>query len=73
MTSDYRVLVHADRCAASGGCRQAAPELFGSEPGGWVKLLDDHPDLPLDRVLDAHDACPLGVIEVLDAEGASLA
>jgi ferredoxin len=73
VTAGYRIVVHADRCAASGGCRQVAPEVFGSEPGGWVRLLDESPDRPLDDVLDAHDACPLNAIDVLDDAGRSLA
>lgn len=73
MSSGFRVVVHEDRCAASGGCRQVAPDVFGSEPGGWVRLLQERPDQSLDDILDAHDACPLRAIDVLDDEGQSLA
>jgi ferredoxin len=59
------VSVRAEQCAASGGCRAAAPEVFGQTSEGWVVLLDAHPPAGLtDDVLDAQDACPMGVIEV---------
>jgi ferredoxin len=47
-----------------------APEVFGADGRGWVVLLDPHPAAErLDQVLDAQDACPLAVIEVVDENG----
>jgi len=68
------VIAHEDQCAGSGGCRKAAPLVFGASPDGWVVVLDRHPQQSqLSDVLEAHDVCPVTAIEVLDAEGESLA
>ena len=67
------VAVRSQQCAASGGCRAVAPTVFGRDAHGWVTVLDPHPSAELtEDVLDAYESCPMGVIEVYDAEGASL-
>jgi len=67
------VAVRAEQCAASGGCRSAAPSVFGQDEQGWVRVLDPNPSAAhLDAVLDASESCPMGVIEVYDAEGTPL-
>ena len=65
--SDIDVVVHPDRCMATGVCRDAAPDVFGADSDGWVRLLLPHP--PLDRleaVLEAADYCPLAAIDVTE-------
>ncbi|WP_396892695.1 ferredoxin [[Mycobacterium] wendilense] len=70
----FRLTARSEHCAGSGGCVAAAPHLFELDAGGWVKVLDGNPPHgDLDAALDAHDACPLGLIEVLNEQGHSLA
>ncbi len=73
-TDTFRIEVRGGQCAGSGGCRTAAPRLFDLGNGGFVRVLNTRPALTeLDDALEAHDACPLGVIDVLDTGGNSLA
>ncbi|MGV9796741.1 ferredoxin [Mycobacterium sp. NPDC003449] len=63
-----------DQCAGSGGCVAAAPSLFELDSNGWVHVRDAWPPMTeLGNALRAHDACPLGLIEVTDESGDSLA
>lgn len=72
-TERLTVTVRNQQCAASGGCRAAAPTVFGQDAEGWVRLLDEHPSTDLtDHVINAYEACPMAVIEVYDEQGASL-
>ncbi|MDT0202611.1 ferredoxin [Nocardioides sp. AE5] len=66
-------MARSQQCAASGGCRAAAPTVFGKDEDGWVRVIDPHPspDL-LEDVLEARDSCPMAVIDVYDAKGVSL-
>jgi len=65
--SNLEVVVHADRCMGSGGCRKAAPTVFGADSEGWVSLLDSMPSRDLlDDLLEAYDVCPVAAIEVLN-------
>lgn len=66
------VVVHPDRCMASGGCRRVAPTVFGTDTGGWVKLLDPHPTTPLSDLRRAHSVCPMAAIEIQDENGRTL-
>jgi ferredoxin len=73
-TGTFRLSAHSGHCAASGSCKAAAPHLLDLDSAGWVKVLDPRPSMTeLDAALEAHDACPLGLIDVLDEEGNSLA
>lgn len=64
------VAVRSDHCAGSGGCRALAPTVFGQDDHGWVTVLDAHPPASMvEALLDASDACPMGIIEVHDAAG----
>jgi len=73
VTAGVRITVEPDRCAGSGMCRSIAPTIFGADDHGWVTLLVDDPGDDINEALDAADACPLGVIAVVDADGQSLA
>jgi ferredoxin len=63
-----RVDVDADRCAASGLCVLAAPEVFGqSDEDGKVQLLTPGPAGELhDRVRRAAARCPSGAIALAE-------
>ncbi|MGV0837040.1 ferredoxin [Mycolicibacterium thermoresistibile] len=70
----FRLAAHAEYCAGSGKCVSSAPHLFKLDEAGWVRVLDHEPPMDeLDAARSAHDACPLGLIEVLDDDGHSLA
>ncbi len=65
--SGIEVTVHPDRCMATGACRTVAPDVFGEDDQGWVRLLLPRP--PADRladVLEAADSCPLAAIDVVE-------
>lgn len=65
-----QVTVHPERCMASGHCRAAAPDVFGTDDVGWVRLLEPRPAADrLDDVLGAAESCPLAAIEVNVREG----
>jgi ferredoxin len=65
-----QVTVYPERCMASGHCRAGAPDVFGTDGGGWVRLLEPRPTADrLDGVIDAADSCPLAAIEVNVQEG----
>ncbi|BBZ02017.1 hypothetical protein MCHIJ_14540 [Mycolicibacterium chitae] len=70
----FRLTAHAEYCAGSGRCVSAAPHLFKLDEPGWVQVLDHEPPMDdLEAALSAQNACPLGLIDVLDDEGHSLA
>ena len=72
-TARLTVAVRSRQCAASGGCRRAAPTVFGRDVHGWVTVLEPHPSVELlEDVLEAYESCPMAVIEVYDEEGAPL-
>jgi ferredoxin len=59
------VAVHAERCMAMGYCRSAAPDVFGADAGGWVRLLEPRPAADrLDEILNAAESCPVAAIDV---------
>jgi ferredoxin len=64
-----RVVVHPERCAGSGLCRELAPSVFGADQDGWVALLDAEPDGDPDDLIDAYEGCPVGAIVLLNADG----
>lgn len=65
MTGSVDVIVHPERCMASGACRQVAPTIFGSDEDGWVVLLKAQPDKEeTSNVLRARQLCPVTAIEV---------
>jgi ferredoxin len=74
MTPDEEltVVVHPDWCMGNGSCRRIAPEVFGADDEGWVRLLDAHPVNRTSEVLEAREACPQAAIEALDASGQPL-
>ncbi|MFI7003363.1 ferredoxin [Nocardia sp. NPDC050175] len=59
-----RVVVQRDRCAGTGNCVFAAPEVFDQHPDdGRVVLLDPDPPRRLDPALqEAIDVCPVQAI-----------
>jgi ferredoxin len=62
-----QVSVRSEHCMASGSCRRAAPEVFGSTPEGWVTLLDDRPPPEVRAaVVRAAESCPVAAIDVID-------
>lgn len=60
-----KIIVHPERCMATGQCRAAAPDVFGADDDGWVRLLEPRPAADrLDDVRNAAESCPLAAIEV---------
>ncbi|GAA3568093.1 hypothetical protein GCM10022222_59980 [Amycolatopsis ultiminotia] len=65
--SDVRITVHPQWCMANGACRAAAPDVFGTDEAGWVRLVEPRPPAGrLDAVRAAADSCPVAAIEVDD-------
>jgi ferredoxin len=63
--SGIDIAVHAERCMATGLCRAVAPDVFGADDSGWVRLLEPRPaEDRLDDVLDAAESCPVAAIDV---------
>ncbi|MGH3253464.1 MAG: ferredoxin [Trebonia sp.] len=63
--SGIEITVHPDRCMATGQCRAVAPDVFGADDSGWVRLLEQQPAKDrLDDILHAAESCPLAAIEV---------
>ena len=61
-----QVTVDREKCICSGGCVFACPEVFAQDNDGIVVLLQANPpDELADRVNEAVEACPGGVIEVV--------
>ncbi|MDY6809849.1 MAG: ferredoxin [Actinomycetota bacterium] len=72
-TETFRLVARSEYCAGSGGCKAVAPQLFDLDENGWVKVLQPEPSVSeLDAALEAHDACPLGLIDAVDGDGESL-
>lgn len=68
--SGIEITVHPERCMATGQCRAAAPDVFGTGDSGWVRLLEPRPAADrLDDILDAAESCPLAAIDVNVQEG----
>ncbi|MCV7229199.1 ferredoxin [Mycolicibacterium komossense] len=62
-----QVIVRSEHCMASGSCRRAAPEVFGSTPEGWVTLLEERPRPDIrTAVVRAAESCPVAAIDVID-------
>lgn len=60
-----RVTVDYTRCASTGSCMQACPEVFTLDAGGTLTVLNEEPDESLhDAVADAADLCPMNAISV---------
>jgi len=60
-----RIHIAPEKCIASGGCRRAAPQLFGQDDDGVVTLLDPAParaDQAAAR--QAAITCPAAVIAI---------
>lgn len=66
------VEARSEFCMASGYCRRAAPQVFGAEPEGWVRLLDATPAGQTEDVLEAAESCPVTAIRVLAPDGTQL-
>ncbi|WP_158303184.1 ferredoxin [Prauserella endophytica] len=68
--TEPHVVVHPEHCAGSEACLRVAPDVFALDADGRVELRDARPGTArLDEVIEARDACPLAVIEVLDEHG----
>ena len=68
--SGIEITVHPERCMAIGHCRAVAPDVFGREDSGWVRLLAPRPAADrLDDILNAAESCPLAAIDVNVPEG----
>ncbi|GAC1574545.1 MAG: ferredoxin [Candidatus Dormibacteria bacterium] len=64
------VTIDRDKCICSGGCVFACPEVFDQDQDGVVILLNPNPAEELrPKVNDAVNACPSGVIELLESDG----
>lgn len=62
-----RIKIDKMKCIASGACRLAAPEVFGSDEDGIVELLQPEPPEPLhEAARTAAAACPAVVITIED-------
>lgn len=63
-----KVLVHQNRCVASGQCVEAAAEVFDQrdEDGIVVLLLEDPPASMREDVAQAALVCPVQAIEIKD-------
>jgi len=60
-----RVVVHVDRCVASGACVLECPEVFNQDEDGRVILLQENPPRELkEKLRAAAAACPAAVIEI---------
>ncbi|MDN3354142.1 ferredoxin [Actinomadura sp. DC4] len=63
--SGIDIAVHPERCMAMGLCRAVAPDVFGTDDDGWVRLLEPGPVADrIDDVLDAAESCPVSAIDV---------
>lgn len=59
-----RIRVDADACMASGTCVFHAPRTFRIDDEAGVAVVADPDGDPLERVLDAAEACPTQAISV---------
>jgi ferredoxin len=63
-----RIEVDRDLCIGSGDCVASEPEVFDLDDEGKAIVLD--PDaVPIDRVVEAAQNCPVTAIFVIGAEG----
>lgn len=60
-----RIELERTRCISSGNCALVCPEVFGRDENGMVLLLTSEVTAELeDRVEEAADDCPAGVIRL---------
>jgi ferredoxin len=60
-----RITIEPAKCIASGGCRLAAPKVFGQDEDGVVTvLLPEPPEALRASARAAATACPAAVITV---------
>lgn len=60
-----RVMVDRARCASTGGCEMAAPEVFEIDDDGVLTLLDPSP-APTEQLRIAVGSCPTGALRLVD-------
>ncbi|MFM7232056.1 MAG: ferredoxin [bacterium] len=58
-------------CCGSGQCVEIAPGAFAMDSKNKAVVLDPESE-PLERVLEAAEACPCSAIVVMDDEGQTL-
>ncbi|MBB2910444.1 ferredoxin [Streptosporangium becharense] len=64
-----RVEVNPDSCCGSGVCVVSAPEVFGEDEDGLVRLIDPEPAGDLHaQVRQAADRCPTESIRLLEKD-----
>jgi len=60
-----KVVIHRDRCIASGACVLECPEVFQQDDDGMVVMAQENPSPELhQKVRQAIAACPAAVIEL---------
>lgn len=60
-----KVTVDFDKCASTGACMQASPEVFEVRSDGYLYILQDEPGADLiESVHEAADLCPTGAITI---------
>jgi ferredoxin len=64
----YRIVIDGSLCSGFGDCADLAPDVFELDSHGKAVLRVGTSDD--DRVLDAVDACPMGAIQVTEAQAA---
>jgi len=63
----YTVRVDHDLCVGNAMCRATAPNVFVEDAGGQSVVSDPTGD-SFEAIMDAAASCPVGAIEVNDAE-----
>jgi ferredoxin len=64
----YRIVIDGSLCSGFGDCADHAPDVFELDSHGKAHLrIGTSMD---DRVLEAASACPMGAIQVTEAEAA---
>jgi ferredoxin len=64
--STFRIVIDRSLCSGFGACAEQAPTVFVLDSAGVADVAVAESDDP--AVLEAAAACPMGAIEVYDAE-----